>query len=143
MIRLWLAAAALAAVAGCSQSMDAGPAAEASNPSPNLLGAYLAVFEAEAADALPLADDASFYGALLPAPIVGRDEVRAFLNRVAPSVELLEVRQQFEGPDGACAELLFRFGELELEEAHCLKFEDGQIAAIRLYYDPRPLLSSD
>lgn len=108
----------------------------------SLLDAYFSVFETKAADPLPLAEDATFFGSLLSEPIVGRDEVVAFLNRVAPSVQLKEVKQSFESDEGACAELVFlvQADDLAMEEAHCLKIRDGEIQSIRLYYDPRPLL---
>lgn len=109
-----------------------------------ILKAYFSVFETKSANDLPLSEDATFYGALLPEPIVGREAIIAFLNRVAPSVELKEVKQAFEGENGACAELVFAFlgAGITLEEAHCLKIDDGKIVSIRLYYDPRPLLEA-
>ncbi|MEM6514101.1 MAG: nuclear transport factor 2 family protein [Pseudomonadota bacterium] len=109
-----------------------------------VLNAYFSVFETKSANDLPLSEDATFYGALLPEPIVGREAIIAFLNRVAPSVELKEVKQAFEGESGACAELVFTFSGagVTLEEAHCLKIDEGQIVSIRLYYDPRPLLEA-
>ena len=108
------------------------------------LDAYLAVFETKTADQLPLAADATFIGSLLSEPIVGKDQVVSFLNRVAPSVQLKQVKQSFEGDGGACAELVFVFQnqDVTLEEAHCIRIGDGKITSIRLYYDPRPLLES-
>lgn len=141
MIKRGFAATALAVAAGCAHSpASPGLIVGSTNDQP-MLDQYLAVFIDKSADDLPLTDGATFYGALLPAPIVGRDEVTAFLNRVSPAVDLVEVRQRFEGESGACAELLFRFGGgVELEEAHCLTIQGDNISAIRLYYDPRPLL---
>ncbi|MEM1174123.1 MAG: nuclear transport factor 2 family protein [Pseudomonadota bacterium] len=109
-----------------------------------ILDAYFTVFETKTADHLPLADDATFFGALLAEPIVGRDQVIAFLNRVAPSVQLKDIKQAYEGDTGGCAELVFVFeGQgVTLEEAHCLTISDGKITAIRLYFDPRPLLEA-
>lgn len=106
------------------------------------LQTYLDALRSGSAHDLPLTGDATFYGALLPAPIVGRDAVVSFLNRVLPSITLKEVRQQFEGENGACAELLFEFEGLPepLEEAHCIEYEGDSISRIRLYYDPRPLI---
>ena len=107
-----------------------------------ILEAYFLVFDTKSANDLPLSEDATFFGSLLSEPITGRDQVVAFLNRVAPSVELKQVKQAFEGPYGACAELVFFFQaqDVTLEEAHCIKIRDGKILSIRLYYDPRPLM---
>ncbi|MEO0365957.1 MAG: hypothetical protein AAF265_10725 [Pseudomonadota bacterium] len=114
-----------------------------SNSQP-VLDTYLSVFKTNTADDLPLADDVTFLGALLPEPIVGRDQVIVFLNRVAPSVQLTQVKQAFESPSGACAELVFALqdGDLIMEEAHCIRIRDGEIVSIRLYFDPRPLLEA-
>lgn len=107
-----------------------------------ILNAYFSVFETKMADQLPLAESATFFGSLLSEPIVGKKEVISFLNRVAPSVKLEQVKQSFEGDNGACAELVFVFQsqDVTLEEAHCIRIKDGKITSIRLYYDPRPLL---
>ncbi|MEM1402733.1 MAG: nuclear transport factor 2 family protein [Pseudomonadota bacterium] len=117
-------------------------AASATWASESSLERYLDALSSGSVNDLPLTDDVTFYGALLPAPIVGREPVINFLNRVLPSIRLKEVRQRFEGNDGACAELRFEFEGLakQLEEAHCLEFEGELISRIRLYYDPRPLM---
>ncbi|MEL7393364.1 MAG: hypothetical protein AAFU81_02100 [Pseudomonadota bacterium] len=120
---------AVASVAACAHSAP-----------PPVLDEYLRVFEEKSTDHLVLTDDASFFGALLSDPIVGDQEIIAFLNRVLPSLELVEVKQAHQGLNGACAELVFQFGDQDLEEAHCITFEQGAISSIRLYFDPRPLL---
>ena len=102
---------------------------------------YLTVFTEKTTDNLLLSDDASFYGPLLSEPIVGNDEIVQFLDQVLPSFELVQVKQALEGDDGACAELVFRYGDLELEEVHCMDFQQGVISSIRLYFDPRPILT--
>ncbi|MEL7312615.1 MAG: hypothetical protein AAFN07_13970 [Pseudomonadota bacterium] len=110
-----------------------------------ILDAYLSVFRSKVADELPLSDDVTFYGSLLPEPIVGRNQVITFFNKVAPSVQLRQVKQAFEGANGACAELVFYFegADVLLEEAHCIQIKDGKILSIRLYYDPRPLMGGN
>lgn len=108
----------------------------------SLIDQYLSVFDQNSADDLPLTDDASFDGALLDEPIIGRDNVIAFLNRVSPGVEFTQIVHRFETDKGACLEARVEFSGVDgtLEEAHCFDIEDGKIAAVRLYYDPRPLL---
>ena len=119
------------------------PALAASQDQP-LLTAYLSIFNSNVADDLPLSDGVTFYGSLLSEPIRGRDNVVVFLNRVTPSIQLKEVKQAYEGTTGACAELVFVLHEqdITLEEAHCMQIRNGQIEAIRLYYDPRPLMEA-
>ena len=107
-----------------------------------VLDEYLSVFNEKTTANLPLSDDASFYGPLLSEPIVGNDEVAQFLDRVLPSLELVRVKQALEGDGGACAELVFGFGDRELEEVHCIEFQQGAITSLRLYFDPRPLLTN-
>ena len=128
----------LTAIMGCVTAM---PLAYADTPS--VLDQYLALYETESANVLPLTEDVTFDGSLLPEPIMGRDAVVSFLNRVVPSlgIKSVEIQQRFETADGACVEILFDYETLgQLEYAHCLEIEDGQISAIRLYFDPRPFL---
>ncbi|MEM1380409.1 MAG: hypothetical protein AAGH41_07285 [Pseudomonadota bacterium] len=126
---LWLAAAAFSSCTGLPNDQHEA-----------LLSIYIDVFDKNAVDGLPLAENVTFSGPLLAEPIVGRDQVAAFLSQVSPSVAVIEVRQSFEGPEGGCAELALRVGDRDVEEVHCVTFDDGAISAIRLYFDPRPLL---
>lgn len=104
-------------------------------PTP-VLDEYLNVFKETTTANLPLSEDASFYGPLLAGPIVGNDKVVQHLDRVLPLREFVRVKQALGGDDGACAVLVFRFGDREFEEAHCIEFQQGAITSIRLYYDP-------
>jgi len=108
------------------------------------LDRYLAALEEQTGAELPLSEEVTFNGSLLPQPIVGREQVLGFLNQVLPSIELTDIKQRLEGPDGACAELVFHFPErgVSLDEVHCLTIKDGSITAIRLYFDPRPYLEA-
>lgn len=120
---------ALSFLAGCAHS----------EPAP-AMGDYLSIFKTKTTETLALTEDATFYGPLLSEPIKGRDQITQFYSQVLPSLELIEVTHAYEGPNGGCAELVFKLGERELEEAHCIRFEQGRITSIRLYFDPRPFL---
>lgn len=115
---------------------------EADSPSNGLMDLYLTVLNGAAVESLPLADDVEFMGSALEAPFEGAAAVKAFLSRVQPALERIEVRQITTGPKGGCLELVAhtKWTETPLEEVHCLGVEDGQITRIRLYFDPRPLL---
>ena len=109
----------------------------------SLLDEYFTLFETQSANTLPLAETVTFDGTTLPQPIVGRPAVIGFLNQIVPSlgIEEIEVVQRFETLDGACVELVFQYEARDaVEYAHCLEFENGEITAIRLYFDPRPFL---
>ncbi|MEO1040710.1 MAG: nuclear transport factor 2 family protein [Pseudomonadota bacterium] len=105
---------------------------------------YFTLFETLSADHLPLTEDVTFDGTLLSDTIVGRENVVSFLNRAVPSlgIQSVAIQQRFETADGACAELIFTYETRgTVEYAHCLEIEDGEISAIRLYFDPRPFLN--
>ena len=121
-----------------SALVSTSAAAETHNP---VLEQYLDVYMNKSTSGLVLSEQATFYGALLSEPIVGREQIIAFLDRVLPSVELLEVKQVFEDAEGGCAELVFRIDGVRAEEAHCLRIDQQAVSGIRLYYDPRPLLA--
>ena len=128
-------ASLLASILGCTSLAHAQDA--------SLLDEYFALFETQSANTLPLAEDISFDGTTLPAPIVGRPAVVGFLNQIVPrlGIEEITVVQRFETLNGACVELVFEYEARDfVEYAHCLEFENGEITAIRLYFDPRPFL---
>ncbi|MEL7312727.1 MAG: nuclear transport factor 2 family protein [Pseudomonadota bacterium] len=92
---------------------------------------------------LPLSDDVQFHGPLLEEPIEGRQQVLAFLNRVAPSLLRIEAAAIHVSDDGACIETVVQFAGMsdqELMEVACLRVTDGNITAIQLYFDPSPFL---
>ena len=108
-----------------------------------VLDQYLKMFQTMSADDLPLTNDVTFDGTLLQQQVSGRQAVVSFLNTTIPRLGFISVsvRQKFETSTGACAEMVFEYKERgSLEYAHCLEIEDGRIAAIRLYFDPRPFL---
>ncbi len=117
--------------------------AAAEDEAASLFDQYFTLYETQSADDLPLTDDVTFDGSLLSETIVGKGNVVAFLNRVVANLgfQSVEVIQRLESDEGACAELIFHYETRgQVEYAHCLEFEEGQISAIRLYFDPRPFL---
>ncbi|MEM6827391.1 MAG: hypothetical protein AAF553_05560 [Pseudomonadota bacterium] len=106
---------------------------------------YFTLFEKKSANELPLTDDVTFDGTLLPEAIRGKPAVVGFLNNAVPNLGIKSIKtvQKFETEEGACAELMFDYETRgTVEYVHCLEIEGGQISAIRLYFDPRPFLNS-
>ncbi|MEO0493117.1 MAG: nuclear transport factor 2 family protein [Actinomycetota bacterium] len=110
--------------------------------SPDPLISYVDGFRHGTVAAVDWAEDVSFHGPLLPAPIEGRSAVIAFLERIVTSIETVELRRVSRADDGGCLELAFRFAGVAeaTDEVHALRVRDGRIEQVTLYYDPRPLL---
>ena len=102
--------------------------------------AYYRGFDTKDLSIIPLSEDATFNGPLLPEPVAGRSNVVAFLERVLEALERESMTKQIQWliVDGerSCAMYEHRAGP----GVDCFRVVGGEIAEIQLYFDPRPML---
>jgi len=97
--------------------------------------------EGDAASVRPLVhDDVTFEGPLGTAR--GADDYIAGLQRLAETVSKATVRQVIADGDEICLIYDLVAGEppVTVPTAGWYRMRDGKVAAIRVYFDPRPLL---
>jgi hypothetical protein len=124
------------ATSSCSKTAD--QSAQQRDSIANLLDAYVNSYKTGDWGKVRLAADVTFEGPL-KGPIRGESAVRTFLS----SVRAKDVRVKRQIIDGEFACVLADFETTEgtvVPFCEFFRIEDGQIAEIRPYFDPRPLI---
>jgi hypothetical protein len=124
------------ATSSCSKTAD--QSAQQRDSITNLLDAYVNGYETGDWGKVRFAADVTFEGPL-KGPIRGESAVRTFLS----SVRTKDVRVKRQIIDGEFACVLADFETTEgtvVPFCEFFRIKDGQIAEIRPYFDPRPLI---
>ena len=126
------------AMTSCSKTADQS-AKQQKDSIARLVEAYLGCYKAGGFEKFPFAADVTFEGPLTNGQIVGRPAVQKFLS----TVHAKDVRVKRQVIDGQFACVLADF---ETQEGTVVPFceffriRNGEIAEIRPYFDPRPLI---
>ena len=92
-------------------------------------------------DRLPLADEVTYSGTMLPEPAEGANAVRQYLSTTAPFIRSFDVEDKVI--ESGAAAVLVRYEAINgvrFEGCYFMDIEDGRIARIRTVFDSRPLM---
>jgi len=90
---------------------------------------------------LPLGDQVSYSGTMLPEAAEGSDAVRKYLSGTAPFIKSMRVEDTVIGTSAAAVLVRYEgINGVHFEGCYFMDFENGQIARIRTVFDSRPLL---
>jgi len=93
---------------------------------------------------IPLDDDAWFLGSMLAEPIVGKENVRQYLEDTAPFSKRMELKSTVIEGDTAAAIVEFEgLNGVIIEGSAIFRFTDEKICYERFYFDTRPLIKGE
>lgn len=105
-----------------------------------VLGRYYEALETEDLSLISFTPDVVL-GLMSGTTVEGEDDVRSFLVNTARLVEDIEVRHTVIEGEYACSMTDYRWtGDVITPLAICFRVRGDQIAEIRPYFDPRPIL---
>jgi len=90
---------------------------------------------------LPLGDDATYRGNMLPEAAEGADAVRSYMSETAPFIKSFRLEDTVI--ESRSAAVLVRYegiNDVQFEGCYFMDFENDQIARIRTVFDSRPLM---
>ena len=93
---------------------------------------------------IPLGDDVSFVGPMVPVPVQGEAEVRELLSNIAAGFKKMVAERILVDGEYACAPFEFEVTDDSVPPiagVDCFRVESGRIVEIQPFYDPRPLLA--
>lgn len=126
------------AMTGCSKAADQS-AKEQKESIARLVEVYLGCYKAGGFEKLPFAADVTFEGPLTNGQIVGRPAVQKFLSTV--HAKDVRVKRQVIDDQFACVLADFETKEgIVVQFCEFFRIRNGEIAEIRPYFDPRPLI---
>jgi limonene-1,2-epoxide hydrolase len=110
------------------------------NPNLATTSAFLKAMEDKDLSHAPLAEDVSYQSPLAGEPIRGRDRVCRFIAVYLPVISEVRVIRQIAEDDYVATvwQAETSFGPLSL--VYVFRVENGQIAEIQAFYDPRGFL---
>ena len=87
-----------------------------------------------------LAEDAEFFGAMMPKAIQGADQIRTHLAEIAPFLRDIRVLEQVAGGDAIAVRAHFQaVNGRDFEGAVFLKCRGEALHELRFLFDTRPL----
>lgn len=90
---------------------------------------------------LPLADQVTYSGNMLPEGPRGAEAVRQYMSEAAPFIKSLHVEDTVIGSTSAAVLVRYEaINGVRFEGCYFMDFEDGRIARIRTVFDSRPLM---
>jgi predicted ester cyclase len=90
---------------------------------------------------LPLTDEVSYSGTMLPEAAEGADAVRAYLSETAPFIKSFRIEDTVIESDAAAVRVRYEaINGVRFEGCYFMDFENGRIARIRTVFDSRPLM---
>lgn len=93
---------------------------------------------------LPLSDQASYSGTMLPEGAAGAEAVRTYLSETAPFIKSIHIEDTVI--DIGSAAVLVEYEAINgVHFAGCyfIDFEEDQIARIRTVFDSRPMMTGE
>jgi predicted ester cyclase len=93
---------------------------------------------------LPLGDEASYSGNMLPEAAVGADAVRTYMSETAPFIKSFRIEEAVM--EGRSAAVMVRYeatNSVHFEGCYFMDFENDQITRIRTVFDSRPLMRGE
>ena len=90
---------------------------------------------------LPLGDQVSYSGTMVPEAIEGPDAVRAHMSGTAPFIKSFQVGDSVIESNAAAVLVQYEgINGVSFEGCYFMDFENGQISRIRTVIDSRPLM---
>jgi hypothetical protein len=90
---------------------------------------------------VPLADQVSYSGNLLPKAAEGAVAVRNYLSGAAPFIKSFQIEERVIASGSAAVLVRYEgINGVQFEGSYFMDFEQGRIARIRTVFDSRPLM---